>query len=376
MTWLVTGGAGYIGAHVVRALQGDGAEVVVLDDLSTGAADRVDGVPFVQGSVLDRGGLRKVLREHAVTGVVHIAAKKQVGESMADPLLYYRENVEGLVALLDSCREKGVDRLVFSSSAATYGLPDVDLVDEDTPKAPLSPYGESKLVGEWMLDHCERAYGMRSMNLRYFNVAGCATPELGDVGVFNLVPMVFERLQAGRRPRVFGGDYPTPDGTCVRDYVHVGDIADAHLAAARALESGAAGRDLQRRPRRGQLGARRAARRRRGDRPGHHAGRRRPPAGRPGADRGLGRPDPRRARLHRAARPARDGGLRLGRLAAAPPVGSAAAQRRARRSGACRGWRRSSCARGACVLAWPWWSSLLTSAPRVAQNRPERRTLN
>ena len=242
MTWLVTGGAGYIGAHVVRALQQDGASVVVLDDLSTGDRSRVaDGAAFVDGSVRDRDLVRATVQEHGITGVVHIAAKKQVGESMADPLLYYRENVDGLVALLDGCRDGGVDKVVFSSSAATYGLPDVDLVDEDTPKAPLSPYGESKLIGEWVLRHCERAYGMRAMNLRYFNVAGTATPELGDVGVFNLIPMVFERLQVGERPRVFGGDYPTPDGTCVRDYVHVGDIADAHLAAARALEAGEPG---------------------------------------------------------------------------------------------------------------------------------------
>ena len=242
MTWLVTGGAGYIGAHVVRSLLQDGDPVVVLDDLSTGDGARVDpAAPLVEGSVLDRDLLRRVLRQHDVTGVVHIAAKKQVGESMADPLLYYRENVEGLIALAEACREKGVDRFVFSSSAATYGLPDVDLVDEDTPGAPLSPYGESKLVGEWLLRHCERAYGLRTMNLRYFNVAGAATPELGDTGVFNLIPMVFERLQAGERPRVFGGDYPTPDGTCVRDYVHVADIADAHRAAARALADGAPG---------------------------------------------------------------------------------------------------------------------------------------
>jgi UDP-glucose 4-epimerase len=242
MTWLVTGGAGYIGAHVVRALQQDGASVVVLDDLSTGERSRVvDGAAFVAASVRDRDAVRAAVQEHGVTGVVHIAAKKQVGESMADPLLYYRENVDGLVALLDACREGGVDKVVFSSSAATYGLPDVDLVDEDTPGVPLSPYGESKLIGEWVLRHCERAYGMRAMNLRYFNVAGAVTPELGDTGVFNLIPMVFERLQAGQRPRVFGGDYPTPDGTCVRDYVHVGDIADAHLAAARALEDGAPG---------------------------------------------------------------------------------------------------------------------------------------
>ena len=242
MSWLVTGGAGYIGAHVVRALRGDGADVVVLDDLSTGSGDRVPSdVPFVRGSVLDRPLVRRLVDEHGVTGLVHIAAKKQVGESMADPLLYYRENVEGLIALLDACRAGGVEQVVFSSSAATYGLPDVDLVDEDTPGVPLSPYGESKLIGEWVLRHCERAYGMRAMNLRYFNVAGTASPDLGDVGVFNLIPMVFERLQAGERPRVFGGDYPTPDGTCVRDYVHVADIADAHLAAARALESGASG---------------------------------------------------------------------------------------------------------------------------------------
>ncbi len=242
MTWLVTGGAGYIGAHVVRSLLADDREVVVVDDLSTGDGSRVPGgVALVEGSVLDRGLVRKVLREHAVTGVVHVAAKKQVGESMADPLLYYRENVEGLVALLDGCRAKGVDKVVFSSSAATYGLPDVDLVDEAVPGAPLSPYGESKLIGEWMLRQCERAYGLRTMNLRYFNVAGTAAPELGDVGVFNLIPMVFERLEAAQRPRVFGGDYDTPDGTCVRDYVHVADIADAHLAAARALEAGATG---------------------------------------------------------------------------------------------------------------------------------------
>ncbi|MGI8536627.1 MAG: UDP-glucose 4-epimerase GalE [Mycobacteriales bacterium] len=242
MTWLVTGGAGYIGAHVVRALLADGASVVVLDDLSTGDAARVGpGATLVTGSVLDRALVRRVLQDHDVDGVVHIAAKKQVGESVADPLLYYRENVAGLVALLDGCRAQGLERFVFSSSAATYGLPDVDLVDEDTPGVPLSPYGESKLVGEWLLRDCAAAYGLEVMALRYFNVAGAASPELGDPGVFNLVPLVFRALSAGKRPQVFGGDYPTPDGTCIRDYVHVADIAGAHLAAARALESGAPG---------------------------------------------------------------------------------------------------------------------------------------
>ena len=239
MTWLVTGGAGYIGAHVVRAMLDDGTSVVAIDDLSTGAADRVHGAPLVVGSVLDRGLLDRTIADHGVSGVVHIAAKKQVGESVADPLKYYRENVTGLATLLESCRDAGVDRFVFSSSAATYGLPDVDLVDEDVPGVPLSPYGETKLIGEWVMRDCATAFGLRYFSLRYFNVAGAASPDLGDPGVFNLIPMVFRELENGSRPKVFGNDYPTPDGTCIRDYVHVADIAAAHLAAARALDDGA-----------------------------------------------------------------------------------------------------------------------------------------
>ena len=240
MTWLVTGGAGYIGAHVVRAMVDDGLEVVAVDDLSTGAASRVDPrATLVEGSILDRGLLRRVLREHTVSGVVHIAAKKQVGQSVADPLQYWHENVGGLVSLLSACQDKGVDQVVFSSSSATYGMPDVELVTEDVEGTPLSPYGMTKKVGEQVLRDCETAFGLRTMHLRYFNVAGAATPELGDPGVFNLVPMVFERLDAEQRPLVFGDDYPTPDGTCIRDYVHVEDIARAHLAAARALADGA-----------------------------------------------------------------------------------------------------------------------------------------
>ena len=239
MTWLVTGGAGYIGAHVVRAMVEDGTSVVALDDLSTGDASRVSAAQLEIGSVLDRALLDSVIATHGVTGVVHIAAKKQVGESVADPLLYYRENVHGLVTLLEACRDAGVDQFVFSSSAATYGLPDVDLVTEDVPGVPLSPYGESKLIGEWVMRDCATAFGLRYMALRYFNVAGSASPELGDPGVFNLIPMVFRELEAGSRPKVFGNDYPTPDGTCIRDYVHVADIAAAHLAAAHALDEGA-----------------------------------------------------------------------------------------------------------------------------------------
>ena len=239
MTWLVTGGAGYIGAHVVRAMVDDGTDVVAIDDLSTGSADRVQGASLIEGSVLDRGLLDRTIAEHGVTGVVHIAAKKQVGESVADPLMYYRENVTGLLTLLEACRDGGVDRFVFSSSAATYGLPDVDLVDEDVPGVPLSPYGETKLVGEWVMRDCATAFGLRYMSMRYFNVAGAASPDLGDPGIYNLIPMVFRELEQGSRPKVFGNDYPTPDGTCIRDYVHVADIAAAHLTAARALDDGA-----------------------------------------------------------------------------------------------------------------------------------------
>jgi UDP-glucose 4-epimerase len=240
MSWLITGGAGYIGAHVVRAMVDDGQDVVVLDDLSTGDVTRVpEGVRFVHGSVLDDGSLESALE--GVTGVVHIAAKKQVGESVADPLLYYRENLEGLLRLLEGCRAQSIDKFLFSSSAATYGMPDVDLVTERTPTEPVSPYGETKLVGEWLLRDCAVAFGLRVMALRYFNVAGAAAPDLGDPAVLNLIPLVFEALSAGKRPKVFGDDYPTPDGTCVRDYVHVADIAQAHLAAARALDEGAPG---------------------------------------------------------------------------------------------------------------------------------------
>ncbi|MGH3687126.1 MAG: UDP-glucose 4-epimerase GalE [Pseudonocardiaceae bacterium] len=240
MSWLVTGGAGYIGAHVVKAMTADGMDVVVLDDLSTGDATRVTGAPLITGTIRDRGLVRAVMREHAVDGVMHIAAKKQVGQSVSDPLLYYRENVGGLVSVLEACQSQGVDNFVFSSSAATYGMPDVDLVDEATPCVPLSPYGESKVVGEWLVRDCA-TWGLSAICLRYFNVAGAAAANLGDPGANNLIPLTFQALTPGRRPVVFGTDYPTPDGTCIRDYVHVADIADAHLAAVRALQAGAPG---------------------------------------------------------------------------------------------------------------------------------------
>ncbi|WP_409471780.1 UDP-glucose 4-epimerase GalE [Streptomyces sp. HC307] len=244
MTWLITGGAGYIGAHVVRAMTEAGEQAVVYDDLSTGIAERVpDGVPLVIGSTLDGELLGRVLTEHSVTGVVHLAAKKQVGESVDLPLHYYRENVEGLRVLLEAVTAAGVPSFVFSSSAAVYGMPDVHLVTEETPCAPMSPYGETKLAGEWLVRATGRATGLSTASLRYFNVAGAASPELADVGVFNLIPMVFEKLTEEAPPRIFGDDYPTPDGTCIRDYIHVVDLAEAHVAVARALQA-SPGRDL------------------------------------------------------------------------------------------------------------------------------------
>ncbi|MFJ3493181.1 UDP-glucose 4-epimerase GalE [Streptomyces sp. NPDC086091] len=236
MTWLITGGAGFIGSHVVRAMSDAGERVVVLDDLSTGRPERLPaGVPLERGTVLDRDTVARVLHEHDVTGIVHVAGKKRVAESVERPLYYYHENVEGLRVLLDAAVEAGVRRFLFSSSAAVYGMPDVDLVTEATPCAPINPYGETKLAGEWLVSAAGARHGMATASLRYFNVAGAATPELGDDGVFNLVPMVFERLEADEAPWIFGDDYPTPDGTCVRDYIHVEDIASAHVAAAHRL---------------------------------------------------------------------------------------------------------------------------------------------
>ncbi|MER5254326.1 UDP-glucose 4-epimerase GalE [Streptomyces sp. NPDC002855] len=239
MTWMITGGAGYIGAHVARAMAGAGERVVVLDDVSAGVPERLPAdIPLIRGSSLDGELLGRVFAEHGVTGVVHLAARKQVGESVEQPLRYYRENVGGLVTLLEAVADAGIKRFVFSSSAAVYGNPpDVELVAEDTPCVPINPYGETKLAGEWLVRAAGRAHGIATVCLRYFNVAGAASPELADTGVYNVVPMVFDRLRNDEAPRIFGDDHPTPDGTCVRDYIHVADLADAHLAAARRVEA-------------------------------------------------------------------------------------------------------------------------------------------
>lgn len=239
MTWLVTGGAGYIGAHVVEAFRAEGLPCVVMDDLSSGHREFVpEDVPFVEGSILDTELLVRTLREHGVVGVVHVAGYKYAGVSVERPLHTYEQNVTGTVHVLQAMQEVGVDKMVFSSSAATFGTPDDELVTEQSPTRPESPYGETKLVGEWLLRDQAKATGLTHTSLRYFNVVGSGSDRLYDTSPHNLFPLVIEALVAGRTPRINGDDYPTPDGTCVRDYVHVADLAHSHVVAAQALEDG------------------------------------------------------------------------------------------------------------------------------------------
>jgi len=243
MIWLVTGGAGYIGAHVVRVLLESGRDVVVLDDLSSGHRRFVpEGVELVDGSVCDPRTVDRALRAGGtpVTGVVHLAGFKYAGVSVERPLHTFEQNVAGSLVLLRGMAGAGVERLVFSSSAGVYGTPDVERVGEDTPTVPESPYGRSKLVTEWMIRDVARATALRHTCLRYFNVVGSGYPDVYDTSPHNLVPLVLLALTEGRTPQVRGTDYPTPDGSCVRDYVHVQDVALAHVAAARALEEGRA----------------------------------------------------------------------------------------------------------------------------------------
>jgi UDP-glucose 4-epimerase len=235
---LVTGGAGYIGAHVVRAFRHEGIDVVVVDDLSSGHAEFVpEHVPFYRGTILDGQLLERIFAENRVTGVVHVAGFKYAGVSVQRPLHTYEQNVTATAVLLATMQEAGVDAIVFSSSAAVYGTPDVDIVTEQTPKSPESPYGESKLIGEWLLRDQGVAAGLRHTSLRYFNVVGSGDPALRDTSPHNLFPLVFDALVAGRTPRINGDDYPTPDGTCVRDYIHVSDLAVSHVAAAKRLDA-------------------------------------------------------------------------------------------------------------------------------------------
>lgn len=239
MTWLVTGGAGYIGSHVVRGLREAGMSAVVLDDLSSGFAHFVpDDVPLVKATLLDPMAIADTLRAHGVVGVIHVAAFKYAGVSVSRPLHTYEQNVTGTLTLLREMLHRGVDKIVFSSSAATYGTPTTDLVTEQTATAPESPYGETKLIGEWLLRDAATAHGLTHTSLRYFNVVGTGYDDLYDASPHNLFPIVFDMLYRGETPRINGDDYATPDGTCVRDYVHVADLARSHVAAAERMLRG------------------------------------------------------------------------------------------------------------------------------------------
>ena len=238
MTWLLTGGAGYIGAHIIRALQAIGRDVVVVDDLSGGFRENIpSGVPLIECNVLDQGRVEAALRDHDVKGVIHLAAKKAVGESVTRPLWYYEQNVIATHHLLHAMESVGVRRMVLSSSAAVYGEVAVESINEEIPTRPTSPYGETKLIDEWMIKDQAIAGQLSYVNLRYFNVAGAGAPGLGDRGVNNLIPMVFRALADNRTPEVFGADYNTRDGSCIRDYIHVIDLADAHAVAVQHLDA-------------------------------------------------------------------------------------------------------------------------------------------
>ena len=232
MNLLLTGGAGYIGAHVVALAEREGHSVTVVDDLSTGVATRiVSPVVAINLASPDAvGKLSELMRATKFDAVIHLAARKQVGQSVEIPEQYFLDNIGGLANLLLAMRQENLKKLVFSSSAATYGMPTLDLVDEDYPGVPINPYGQTKLVGEWMVKNAAN-WGLKGVNLRYFNVAGSESKQLADTAELNLIPIAIAQLKRGEQPIVFGTDYPTPDGSCIRDYVHVKDLAKAHLMA-------------------------------------------------------------------------------------------------------------------------------------------------
>jgi UDP-glucose-4-epimerase GalE len=237
---LVTGGAGYVGSHACKALARAGYEPIVFDNLSSGHKWAVKWGPLIVGDILDRTALDETIRHYRPSAVMHFAAFAYVAESVADPAKYYRNNVAGTLTVLDAMHAAGIEQIVFSSTCATYGIPQSLPIREDTPQIPINPYGASKLMVERMLGDFANAYGLRSVALRYFNAAG-ADPD-GEIGEdhdpeTHLIPLVLDTA-ARRRPAIaiFGTDYDTPDGTCMRDYIHVTDLATAHVLALVALE--------------------------------------------------------------------------------------------------------------------------------------------
>lgn len=243
MTVLVTGGAGYIGSHCVAALLERGERVVVVDNLSQGHRGSVLGGTLCVGDLRDESFLENVFREHAIESVVHFAAHSLVGESMRDPSKYYHNNVYGTLCLLEAMRRHGVQRIVFSSTAAVYGEPETVPIPETAATRPTNAYGATKLAMEQMMRWFDAAYGIRHVSLRYFNAAGAhGSGRIGEdhEPETHLVPIVLQ-VALGKRPHVeiYGDDYPTADGTCVRDYIHVDDLADAHLLALDRLRGGA-----------------------------------------------------------------------------------------------------------------------------------------
>ncbi len=239
---LVVGGAGYIGSHMVKSLLDNGSGVVTLDDLSTGYRELVSGGEFYKGRMNDHALLDKIFSENRINAVMHFAAYSLVGESVADPLKYYKNNICGTMGLIRGMLRNGVNKIIFSSTAAVYGEPDETPITEEHRARPTNPYGATKIAVERMLQDCDTAYGLKYVSLRYFNAAGA--DESGKIGErhepeSHLIPLIF-KAAAGERKNIsiFGTDYPTPDGTCIRDYIHVNDLARAHSLALEALVAG------------------------------------------------------------------------------------------------------------------------------------------
>ena len=239
MAILVVGGAGYIGSHAARALRRAGYEAIIYDSLVNGHRRLAEGFELVEGDIADEAKLRSVLQR--ADGVMHFAAHAYVGESVENPRKYFRNNVEAALGLLNATLDAGIRRFVFSSTCAVYGEPAKVPITEDNPRQPVNPYGTSKLFCEYALEAYDRAYGLRSARLRYFNAAGA--DESGEIGELHnpethLIPLALAATGEGAELKIFGTDYPTPDGTCVRDYIHVDDLADAHVRALQHLEKG------------------------------------------------------------------------------------------------------------------------------------------